>query len=309
MSLENFIPEVWSARLLVNLYNTLVYGNARIINSDYEGEIRNMGDTVRINSIGAVTVGDYTKNTDITAPQTLSDAQATLTITQQKYFNFQVDDIDKFQQFPKMMNDAMREAAYALANTADQFIAGLYTDIPSGNWVPSADGTAPSDSTPTSIVTGGTIASGEQLAYELLVDASTTLDTNNVPEDGRWAVVPPYFEGYLLKDSRFVAYGTPQNVQNLQGGTVGAMNATTGFIGRVAGFDVSKSNNVPLATNAHQVICGHSIGWTWAQQVDSVEAYRPEKRFADAVKGLQLYGAKMTRPQVFALGKVKKGTH
>src|SRR5688572_31340497 len=101
MSLENFIPEVWSARLLVNLYNTLVYGNPRLINTDYEGESRNMGDTVRINSIGAVTVGDYTKNTDMAAPQTLSDAQTTLTITQQKYFNFQVDDIDKFQQFPK----------------------------------------------------------------------------------------------------------------------------------------------------------------------------------------------------------------
>lgn len=122
MSLENFIPEVWSARLLVNLYNTLVYGNPALINTDYEGEIRSQGDTVRIGSIGTVTVGDYSKNTDITAPQTLSDAQSTLTITQQKYFNFQIDDVDKAQQNPKVMGDAMREAAYALANTADKFI-------------------------------------------------------------------------------------------------------------------------------------------------------------------------------------------
>src|SRR5690349_10382828 len=115
MALENFIPEIWSARLLVNLYNSLVYGQQGVVNTDYEGEIQTAGDTVRINSIGAVTVGDYTKNTDIGAPQTMSDAQSTLTITQQKYFNFQVDDIDQIQQSPKMMNDAMREAAYALS--------------------------------------------------------------------------------------------------------------------------------------------------------------------------------------------------
>jgi len=309
MSLENFIPEVWSARLLVNLYNTLVYGNPRIINSDYEGEIRNMGDTVRINSIGAVTVGDYTKNTDMAAPQTLSDAQSTLTITQQKFFNFQVDDIDKFQQFPKMMNDAMREAAYALGNTADTFIASQYVDIAPGNVIPAANGTLGTDGTPTLIVTGGTIAAGEQLAYEFLVDGSTILDVNNVPEDGRWAVVPPWFEGMLLKDSRFVAYGTPQNRMNLESGVIGGAVPSTGFIGRVAGFDVFKSNNVPFASSAYQIIAGHSIGWTWANQVDQVEAYRPERRFADAVKGLQLYGAKIVRPQTFALGKAAKGTH
>lgn len=309
MALENFIPEVWSARLLVNLYNTLVYGNPRIINSDYEGEIRNMGDTVRINSIGAVTVGDYTKNTDMAAPQTLSDAQTTLTITQQKFFNFQVDDIDKFQQMPKMMNDAMREAAYALGNTADQFIAGLYTDIPAGNILTAADGTtAGSDATPILIKTAVSVATTDQLAYEMLVDASVKMDENNVPAEGRWVVVPPWYEGYLLKDARFVAYGTPQNRTALMDGSLGGGDApATGFIGRVAGFDVFKSNNVPIATNAYQMIAGHGIGWTWANQIDAVEAYRPERRFADAIKGLQLYGAKMTRPQVFALGKVKKG--
>jgi len=307
MSLENFIPEVWSARLLVNLYNTLVYGNPRIINSDYEGEIRNMGDTVRINSIGAVTVGDYTKNTDMAAPQTLSDAQTTLTITQQKYFNFQVDDIDKFQQMPKMMNDAMREAAYALGNTADQFIVSQYTDIPAGQIVGSSTGVAGSDADPTEIVLG-TPGAGSQNAYEMIVDMSVKMDENNVPETGRWVVAPPWFEGYLLKDARFVAYGTPQNRSTLQEASLGGGEApATGFIGRVAGFDVFKSNNVPLANLAYQVIAGHPMGWTWAQQIDAVEAYRPERRFADAIKGLQLYGAKIIRPQVFALGKVARG--
>jgi len=147
MALDNFIPEVWSARLLANLHNALVYAQAGVINRDYEGEIAAAGDTVRINSIGSVTVGDYTKNTDMAAPQALSDAQATLTITQSKYFNFQIDDIDKAQQTPKLMNAAMAEAAFALANTTDQFIASQYTDISSGNFLTYSDGTNTSGDT------------------------------------------------------------------------------------------------------------------------------------------------------------------
>lgn len=313
MSLENFIPEVWSARLLVNLYNTLVYGNPALINTDYEGEIRSQGDTVRIGSIGTVTVGDYSKNTDITAPQTLSDAQSTLTITQQKYFNFQIDDVDKAQQNPKVMGDAMREAAYALANTADKFIAGQYTDIPTANYVLSADaagGSADGAGNDVLIVTGGTVATKEAIGYEFLVDGATVLDNNNVPEEGRWVVVPPWYEGVLLKDPRFVSFGTPQAMANLSsGGIDGSTMRPTGQIGRVAGFDVYKSNNVPSTSGTYQVLFGHNMAWTFAQQVQEVEAYRPEKRFADAVKGLQLYGAKVVRPQAMALGKVRKGTH
>ena len=123
MALDSFIPEIWSARLLYNLNKTLVYGQESVINRDYEGEIKNYGDTVRITGIGRVTVGDYTKNANMDEAETLTDAQTTLTIDQAKYFNFQIDDIDKVQQYPKLMDAAMQESAYALANAADQFIA------------------------------------------------------------------------------------------------------------------------------------------------------------------------------------------
>ncbi len=44
-----------------------------------------MGDTVKINSIGDVTIYNYTKDTDLNSPQALTDAQAMLTISQAKY--------------------------------------------------------------------------------------------------------------------------------------------------------------------------------------------------------------------------------
>src|SRR3972149_1672563 len=109
MALSNFIPMLWSARILENLHKSLVYGQAGVINRDYEGEIKDVGDSVKINSIGAITVGSYTKNSDTNSPQDVSGARQTLLIDQAKYFNFQVDDIDRVQTRPDVMNEAVGE--------------------------------------------------------------------------------------------------------------------------------------------------------------------------------------------------------
>lgn len=282
MSLNNFIPAIWSARLLQNLHKGLVYGQTGIVNRDYEGEITGAGDSVRINNIGAVSVGDYTKNTDMTAPQTLSDAQQTLLIDESKFFNFQVDDVDKAQQKPKVMDEAMREAGYALADVADQFIAGLYTGVAGPN-------TIGSDATPVVPTTA--------TAYEYLVDLATLLTEANIPTMGRWCVVPPWIYGRLLKDDRFVKAGTATSDQVLRNGEVG----------EAAGFRILQSNNVPnTAGTKYKVIAGSSIAISYADQIASIEAYRPEKRFADAMKGLHVYGAKLVRPSAIAVMTANK---
>lgn len=92
MSVEKFIPQIWSARLLNHLDKRHVYLN--LLNRDYEGEIKNFGDTVKVNQIGDITIKDYTKGTDIEAPEDVSGAQQELKIDQAKYFNFSVDDVD-----------------------------------------------------------------------------------------------------------------------------------------------------------------------------------------------------------------------
>ena len=281
MSINNFIPAVWSAQLLSALDKSLVYAN--LCNRDYEGEIRAYGDQVKINSLGDVTVGTYTKNSDMAAAETLTDTQRILLIDQSKYFNFQIDDVDKAQQKPKVMQDAMRKAAYALADKADQYVAGLYTEISSTN-------TMGSDASPISIAVAA--AQGVSPAYEKLVDLAVKLDEASVPKEGRWVVIPPWYHGILLKDSRFISAGTTKTDDVL----------ANGFVGRAAGFDIYTSNNVPNTSKAlYKVIAGYSDAWSYAEQIADVEAYRPELRFADAVKGLHLYGAKVTRPTGLAL--------
>ena len=123
MAVTNFIPELWSARLLDALEKTHVAAN--LVNRDYEGEIRGQGDTVHINSIGSITVKDYAKNTDISAPETLSTTDQTLEISQAKYFNFQIDDVDAAQAAGDLMDKAMRKSAYALKDAADSYILGI----------------------------------------------------------------------------------------------------------------------------------------------------------------------------------------
>lgn len=282
MALNNFIPEVWAARLEVNLRKAQVFAQPGIVNRNYEGDIRNAGDVVRINSIGAVTISDYTKNSNLSAPQTLTDAQTTLIIDQAKSFNFQIDDVDAAQQTPKVMDEAMREAAYALSDTADQLIAGRYVDVPSDN----SYGTEASPKT-------GFVASN---VYEYLVELAVILDQNNVPRMDRWVIVPPFVHGYLLKDDRFVGAGAPQ-------GTL-----LNGQVGQAAGFTVLVSNNVQYTTSTtcYKVLAGTPMAITFAEQVRKVEGYRPELRFADAVKGLHLYGAKVVRPEALAMLVINK---
>lgn len=277
----NFIPQVWAARLLVALSKALVYGQPGVINRDYEGEIQAYGDSVRIGSIGDPTIGNYTKDTDISSPESLTDAEQSLVIDQSKYFNIYVDSIDRAQQNVDSMDEAMRRAAYKLKDLADQFVAASYVNVPSANLVGSD---------------GSPVAAGAaNAAYEHLVNLSVKLDEANIPSDGRFVVVPPFFHGFLLKDDRFVGAGTAKTDATL----------ANGMVGQAAGFDILKSNNVPIASSTkYKVIAGHSMAYSFADQILEVETYKPEKRFGSAVKGLHVYGGRLVRPSAWAVGTV-----
>ena len=281
MAVNNFIPTIWSARLLQNLHKTQVFGG--LSNRDYEGEIAQAGDTVKIGGIGAVTVSDYTKNSTSLSWQTLADASQTLTIDQAKYFAFKVDDVDRAQTKPDLMDEAMREAAYALSDEIDGYIAALYGSAATANKVGS-DGSA---------VTVG-YGSGETDPYHQLVDMGTKLTVANVPQAGRWAVVPPWFEGMLRKNANFVA-----NPASGSGESV----VTNGLIGRVANFDIYVSNNVTdNGSGVYRCMFGSRMAISLAvQKQPQMEAIRLQDSFADGVRGLLLYGAKVVRPAALAV--------
>ena len=275
MAFTNFIPEVWSARLLEHLDNVHVY--SALLNRDYEGDIRAYGDTVHINQIGDIAINDYTGE-DLAAPEELDSTMMELKIDQAKYFNFQVKDIDNAQSKPKVVDAAMQRASYNINDVIDNYLAGLLlAGVKSG-----------------STITAQTLTSAN--AYDYLVDLGVLLNEHNVPMLGRWVVIPPWFHGLLLKDERFVGNGTGYNQAILQGG----------WVGDAAGFRIHLSNNVPESAGSYSVIAGTNAAGSFAEQLVELEAYRLEKNFSDGLKGLHVYGAKVTQPDGLAVLKCTK---
>ena len=276
MAILNFVPEVWSASLLGSLKKSLVFGAPSVCNRNYEGEIADSGDTVKITSISRPTIGTYTKNSTTITPEVLTDAQRSLLIDQSKYFAFEVDDIDLRQAKDggALMSEAATESAYGLADVADQYIASLYTGVDSANNISTY-----------SVTTAAK-------AVEQLVALKVKLDNANVPTMGRYVIVPPWYHGLLLLDDRFVrldASGATEALRN-------------GVVGRAFGFDVYVSNNCINVTGDDWIVqAGYPGAISFAEQIVKVEAYRPENSFSDALKGLHVYGAKLVRPTGIAV--------
>ena len=269
MAIDNFNPTIWSALLVDKLEKSLVFG--AVANTDYEGVISGVGSTVKINGIDDLTIGDYVKNTDIAAPETLAGIERSLVIDQANYFNFQIDDIDKAQQTPKLMDKAMERAAYQLRDEADKYIASLHTEVAVGN-------TIGNDTTPIALTANN--------AYQTLVQARSVLSKTDTPTNDRWIVVPPDVYSLLLLDQRFTQ-ATAQGDEVLANGRVG----------NAAGFTIYESNNVVEAGGEFKIMFGQRDAITYASQIMKMEAYRMERRFADAAKGLHVYGAKVVRPE------------
>ncbi|HET7030363.1 MAG TPA: hypothetical protein VFI34_07615 [Candidatus Limnocylindrales bacterium] len=273
MAVSGFIPEIWTARILARLPKVLIFGQAGVVNRDYEGEIAQKGDTVRIGGIGDITIKPYSKNTDIDDPEELDDDMTSLVIDQADYFNFAVDDIDARQAAPNLMDAAMANAAIGMSETADGFLAAKMA----------------SEGTP--------VTSTETEAYDQLVDLGTALTEANIPTTDRFAAVPPWYYGLLLKDDRFVGSGSAASTEVLFNGQVGF----------AAGFKILQSNSLRADSGGdYPVIAGHPMATSYAEQINKVEAFRPQARFADAVKGLHLYGAKVVRPAALAVLSVSK---
>jgi len=266
MAITNFISTVWSE----NLYQALdkQYIAVANCNREFEGDIREKGNTVKICGLGDVNVSNYEKNTDMSSPETLSDNFRTLVIDQAKYFNFQIDDIDRAQSSPKLMEAAMKNAASALANESDRFIYSLYAG-------------AANTITNTKVTVDNVI--------DILIDARTKLFENNVadPHDIVFEVTPE-IAGLILKAKVSLASDNTDALEN-------------GCIGSIGGCKVFVSNNVCREGAAHKCLARTKRAIAYAEQLSEIDAYRPELRFADAVKGLHLYGAKVVYPTEMVL--------
>ncbi|MFC9874874.1 hypothetical protein [Nocardia salmonicida] len=288
-----FIPEFWSDQVLVPFDNALIFGQPQVANRNYEGQIQEQGDTVHVSSIGAPEVRAYSKTTDMTTDQ-LSDTSDSMVIDQGEYFSFYVNDVEKVQAAAKFDDPSLAQAGSKLQNAADLYLYGL---LKAGVLAANKMGRVTVvDAKPEKATTG-------QLdMYTVLVKLREKLDRKSIPKAGRYASLPPELASPLLLDERFI------HADKLGGN--GNAPLLNGQIGRVAGFDILESNNINKVGGAgankddYEIVAGVNAALSFANQINKVERIRAQARFADIVRGLNIYGGKVFRPEAIASASV-----
>lgn len=250
-----------------------------ICNRDYEGEITRAGNVVYINKVLDVAVGDYEGEVEY---DEITTASIPLTIDQQKYYGFGVEDIDKAQAAGDFVDEAMKKAAYNLADAADKYIFDTIfnnenvIDINNGSPAPNIY---------------------METVYTQVVKMRMQLDKKGVPTAGRKLVVSPEIYALLLLCDQFIKL-----TDAVAGGAV-----VNGYVGRIAGFDVYESVNCASAnvgegSNICSMIACGADAITFAEQIVETEAMRNPNAFGDLCRGLHVYGCAITQPDAIVKG-------
>lgn len=288
MSYANFIPTVWNEQIDRELERLCVF--VEDCNRKYEGKVKEKGESVKILGVGKPTIRSIAKsarNNDIEAAEEIEDTSIIMQINQIRYFNYKIGDIDKAQAIGGVMEALQEETSEGLANEVDTYVANLAKKDEAVKLY----ATAPK-------VVSGTAGEGEVNVLDALDLAAQKLYENDVKQSTKIvATVTPRFFTKFRKD---YASKDTDNSDILKNGKVAMYGNLT----------IKMSNNVAKArtttegdTDLIQVKTQRAIAF--AKPLTHTEAYRPEKGFADAVKGFILFDAKIVRPKEMFILNVK----
>lgn len=277
MSFANFIPTVWAEGIMRDLERACVF--VEDCNRQYEGLVKEKGESVKLLGVGKPTIKSVLRSDsskDIDAPEEIEDTSVIMYIDQVRYFNYMVGDIDRAQSVGGIMDALSKETTEGLANEKDKYIASLVADAS----VPKLFGSAQT-------VTAGSSGSGGMNVLHVLDKAIEKLYENDVSSNTDIVVtVSPRF--YTLFKQAYVGRDT-DNSEMLMNGRVGRYgNVTVKLSNNVLRSESGTVDNIMIRTKrAVAFACPHV----------ETEAYRPERKFADAVKGFILFDGKVVRPK------------
>jgi hypothetical protein len=287
----NFIPELWSGKLIENFYDATVL--AAISNTDYEGEIKKYGDTVNIRTTPTITIREYVKGQNL-IPERPDSPPIQLLIDKGDYFMVVIDDVDKIQSDIKLMDEWSKDASEQMKIVIDQnVLTDILPDISALNRGATAGAKTQSfnlgvTGTPVSLSKDGAGSTVE--VTDFIVDLGTVLDEANVPESDRFIVIPAKMAGLIkksdLKDASLTGDGTSVK--------------RNGRLGMIDRFTLYMSHNLYNSGGEFSLIAGHKKGLTFASQLTNVETLRAESTFGDLMRGLQVYGYKVVKPEALA---------
>lgn len=306
-----FIPEIWSGKLLEKFYAATVL--AAIANTDYEGEIKNKGDTVHIRTRPTITIADYEADQDL-AIQRPSSNLIDLSIDQAKYFNLALDDVMEVQSDLDLMSmwaeDASEQMKIAIDTDVLAYL-GTTSDINASNRGNTAGAISANIRLGTSASplyinkteqgTGdGSTTSNDQSVIDFIVNAGQVLDEQNIPETGRWMVIPAWMAAMIkksdLKDASLAGDGT----SILRNGRLGMIDRFTLYLSNLL-------PTVDSAVDTTSVFFGTKAALTFAAQFTKMETIRSERSFSNLLRGLQVYGFRVVNGVAMGRAVVARG--
>lgn len=307
-----FIPTLWSSRLNYKFYTASVFGE--IANTDWEGEIKSMGDKIIINNIPDIAISSYAVGTNL-AYQVPTPSTIELTVNQAKYFAFQVHDVIAYQSQPKLMdvfsNDASMQMKVAIDSTTlyNTFSGGDAANKGATAGVKSASYNLGTDAAPVALTAANVL--------QTLTALSGVLDEQNVPETDRYLVLDPVTRQILMQSNLAQAQFMGDGSSMVRNGKIGIIDRFTVYVSNnlpraIAGTATpwlsgdGTENTITSASNLKRraIVAGHKSAISFAAQMNKVETVRNPSDFGDYVRGLHIFGYKVVKPQSLAVAIV-----
>lgn len=286
-----FIPEIWSGKLVEKFYASTVLG--AISNTDYEGEISAHGDKVKIRTKPTITINDYLAD-GLLSLERPSGNVVELNIDKGKYFNTIVDDVMRHQSDLNLIDMWADDAGNQMKIEIDtDVLADIVGDASSDNrgiaaGLISGDINLGATTTPLSVVARSP-GVGEVEILDVILRMGQSLDEQNIPEEGRWIVLPTWAATKIKMSELRQVYLTGDSVSTLRNGRLGMVDRFTIYVSNLLPNGVAGG----LAAGEFAIFAGHPHALTFASQVTVVETMRSESTFGEILRGLQVFGYKV----------------
>lgn len=285
----NLIPSKWAKKMAAVYHTSLVMNY--IANTDYEGEIKDSGDVVKVRIVPTIDVGDYVIGTDMTV-QSLTGSSVDVNIDKAKYFAFNADDIETKQADVDYVSKSMEEGAYAIKKQVETaFFSGIYTGADTDNTGATAGAASGIYNLGAS---GSAVALTKTNVLDYIFNCATVLDEQDVPDADRWIVIPPAMANIVKKSDIREVYVTGDTKSVIR----------TGNIGMIDRFNVFVSNVLPNANGVFIPIFGHKSAVTFASQLVKTEMVTRERQFGKVCRGLSVFGFGVIKPEGIGCGHV-----
>jgi len=285
----NFIPEIWSSKLIANFYDATVC--AAISNTDYSGEITGFGDKVNIRTTPELTIRDYQKGMQLQVERP-DKPKLTLNIDQGDYFAAVEDDVDRIQSDVNLMDAWTRDASEKMKIKIDaKVLTGI---IPSISAMNSGAGAGRISGNINMGATGSPVQLTKTNVIDYIVDAGAVLDEANAPESDRFLVIPAWVAAMIKKSDVKDASLTGDSQTPLRNGRLGTIDRFTVYVSHNLNRVVDSGNQ------CFSLLAGHKMGLTFATQMTNMESIRAESTFGSIVRGLQVYGYAVVKPEALA---------